>query len=223
MTSELSAFLVRQRIHEFMRQFMDFGENCTFFPREGGLRIPWSMPGAVHTWNSEHYFYGPVYLVFICTVSGLHVFVRSTLRSLCWLTFFRTANNHVPVWCGLAPDQETEMFEVAVLVWNAEFGVHAYTTLLSSSPALATRFFHSLFLSSLLSLSVLCERPRTCTILVVRDVGRVYEFRFIYAGKAVSLRSPRWLWGATECLYLLWYCVWPSSFYGYTFSSSSWP
>ena len=60
-------------------------------------------------------------------------------------------------------------------------------------------FFHSLFLSSVLSLSVLCERPRTCTILVVRDVGRVYEFRFIYAGKAVSLRSPRWLWGATEC------------------------
>ena len=66
MTSELSAFLVRQRIHEFMRQFMDLGENCTFFPREGGLRIPWSMPGAVHTWNSEHYFNGPVYLVFIC-------------------------------------------------------------------------------------------------------------------------------------------------------------
>ena len=74
------------------------------------------------------------------------------------------------------------MFEVAVLLWNAEFGVHAYTTLLSSSPALATRFFHSLFLSSVLSLSVLCERPRTCTILVVWDVGRVYEFRFIYAG-----------------------------------------
>ena len=49
-----------------MRQFIDFGENCTFFPREGGLRIPWSMPGAVHTWNSEHYFNGPVYLVFIC-------------------------------------------------------------------------------------------------------------------------------------------------------------
>ena len=24
------------------------------------------MPGAVHTWNSEHYFNGPVYLVFIC-------------------------------------------------------------------------------------------------------------------------------------------------------------
>ena len=24
------------------------------------------MPGAVHTWNSEHYFHGPVYLVFIC-------------------------------------------------------------------------------------------------------------------------------------------------------------
>ena len=36
----VSAFLVRQRIHELMRQFTDFGENRTFFPREGGPRIP---------------------------------------------------------------------------------------------------------------------------------------------------------------------------------------
>ena len=35
----VSAFLVRQRIHELMRQFTDLGENCTFFPREGGPRI----------------------------------------------------------------------------------------------------------------------------------------------------------------------------------------
>ena len=36
----VSAFLVRQRIHELMRQFTDLGENRTFFPREGGPRIP---------------------------------------------------------------------------------------------------------------------------------------------------------------------------------------
>ena len=40
----VSAFLVRQRIHELMRQFTVFGENRTFFPREGGPRIRRLMP-----------------------------------------------------------------------------------------------------------------------------------------------------------------------------------
>ena len=49
-----------------MRQSMEVFVFTRFFPRQGGPRIPRSMPGAVHTWNSEHYSYGPVYLVFIC-------------------------------------------------------------------------------------------------------------------------------------------------------------
>ena len=57
--------LVLQWIHAHASVYggVDF---TRFFPRQGGLRIPRSMPGAVHTWNSEHYFNGPVYLVFIC-------------------------------------------------------------------------------------------------------------------------------------------------------------
>ena len=48
-----------------MRQITDFGENCTFFPREGGPRIPRLMPrcqGQVSsavwcgTWIVEHRF-----------------------------------------------------------------------------------------------------------------------------------------------------------------------
>ena len=42
---------------------------CFQETQSGGPRIPRSMPGAVHTWNSGHYFYGPVYLVFICFYS----------------------------------------------------------------------------------------------------------------------------------------------------------
>ena len=49
-----------------MRLSMEVLISLVFSPRQGGPRIPRSMPGAVHTWNSEHYFKGPVYLVFIC-------------------------------------------------------------------------------------------------------------------------------------------------------------
>ena len=49
-----------------MRQSMEVLISHVFFPRQGGPRMPRSMPGAVHAWNSEHYFNGPVYLVFIC-------------------------------------------------------------------------------------------------------------------------------------------------------------
>ena len=38
------------------------------FTRQGGPRIPRSMPGAVHTWKSVHY--GPVYLVFTYHYGG---------------------------------------------------------------------------------------------------------------------------------------------------------
>ena len=60
--------LVLQWIHAHASVYggVDF---TRFFPRQGGPRIPRSMPSAVHTWNSEHYFYGPVYLVFICFYS----------------------------------------------------------------------------------------------------------------------------------------------------------
>ena len=42
----------------------------TFFPRQGGTRIPRTMPGAVHTWKTGHYFHGPVCLVFMCFYGG---------------------------------------------------------------------------------------------------------------------------------------------------------
>ena len=38
-------------------------------------------------------------------------------------------------------DLQTETVEVAVSVWNPEFGVRAYNNPLSSSPAKATRYF----------------------------------------------------------------------------------
>ena len=42
---------------------------------------------------------------------------------------------------SFSPDHQAEMVEVAVLVWNAEFGVHAYNTPLFFSPAVAKRYF----------------------------------------------------------------------------------
>ena len=44
------------------------------FPRECGPRIPRSVPGAVHTWTSGHYFHGPVYLAVTGSVFGCSVF-----------------------------------------------------------------------------------------------------------------------------------------------------
>ena len=37
------------------------------FPREGGPRIPRSVPSAVHTWKSGHHFHGAVYLAVSCS------------------------------------------------------------------------------------------------------------------------------------------------------------
>ena len=64
---------------------------------------------------------------------------------------------------------------------------------------------------------------------VNNHVPRVLEFAFspcsfsLMPGGAVTLRSPRWFWDATVRLYFVWYCVFPSYFYGYTFSWSTWP
>ena len=52
-----------------MRQSMEVVISHVF-PREGGPRIPRSVPGAVHTWKSGHHFHGPVYLAVTCSVFG---------------------------------------------------------------------------------------------------------------------------------------------------------